>query len=183
MCSSDLPAAIAIAQYAVKNSYEFYKLRRLTFKAQTTDANAVTRHSNITSTNKILGILGWETGVDSQLASGDRCYKISNAADAVAATYIDCCNRKLKDYQDTHKNLLSRRARVNATISLNESTEATQNAHDRYMHDFVEWEINEEARISKMVVGDIRNKAISNLEAKQDEFVAYASNYYDSNAA
>jgi len=178
--TNDTPAAIAIAQYAVKNSYEFYKLRRLTFKAQTTDANGVTRHSNVTSTNKILGILGWETGVDSQLASGDRCYKISNAADAVAATYIDCCNRKLKDYQDTHKNLLSRRARVNATISLNESTQETsENAHDRYIREFVDWEVNEEARISKMAVGDIRNKAISNLEAKQDEFVAYASKFYD----
>ena len=174
--TNDTPAAIAIAQYAVRNSYEFYKLRRLTFRASTVDANGVTRHSNVTSANKILGILGWETGVDSQLTSGDRCYKITNAEDAIAATYIECCNRKIKDYQDTYQNLVIRRAKVQATISLNnQSIEITETPRDRYIREFVEWEIREVARIGRMVIGVNRNNTILNLETKQNDFVNYVT--------
>jgi len=106
--TSEHPAAIAIAEYCVANSFQFYRLKRIQFKAPKQDRLGNTHHTPAASANKIIRMLGWDAAVISKV-SGDRVYRISNAVDPIADVYIECRMRKLVELQSKHKDAINRR--------------------------------------------------------------------------
>lgn len=114
--TSEHPAAIKVAEYAIANSYTFYRLKRLQFKAPKQDRLGNTHHSYVTSANKILRMLGWDAVLTSK-ANGDRTYKVENAVDPISDAYIHSRNLKQTEYETKHRELINRRRVDDSAIS------------------------------------------------------------------